>query len=213
MPLATAWYSASALERVCTSHDDNARVIDDFYGSLLGSTRNREHSIDLQSSGIPSHDLADLHIPFSEKEVWVTIKQLPSDKALGPDGFTGAFYKTYRPLIKVDIMTTMSAVWSRKFMNFGNLNNAYITLIPKLVGAELVKDFRPINLVHNFFQIVTKLLANRLAGRLNGMVSPIQSAFIKGRFIQDNFMLVQHTTRFLHQQNTHPPQTRHFKDL
>jgi hypothetical protein len=31
------------------------------------------------------------------------------------------------------------------------------------------------------------------------MVSPIQSAFIKGRFIQDNFMLVQQTVRFLHQ--------------
>jgi hypothetical protein len=32
------------------------------------------------------------------------------------------------------------------------------------------------------------------------MVSPNQSAFIKGCFIQDNFMLVQQTTRFLHQQ-------------
>jgi hypothetical protein len=32
------------------------------------------------------------------------------------------------------------------------------------------------------------------------MISPIQSAFIKGRFIQDNFMLVQQTARFLHQQ-------------
>jgi hypothetical protein len=44
------------------------------------------------------------------------------------------------------------------------------------------------------------VLANRLAGRLNQLVSPNQSAFIKGRFIQDNFMLVQQTTRFLHQQ-------------
>jgi hypothetical protein len=30
------------------------------------------------------------------------------------------------------------------------------------------------------------------------MVSPRQSAFIQGRFIQDNFMLVQQTARFLH---------------
>ena len=33
------------------------------------------------------------------------------------------------------------------------------------------------------------------------MMSPNQSAFIKGRFIQDNFMLVQQTSRLLHQQN------------
>jgi hypothetical protein len=44
------------------------------------------------------------------------------------------------------------------------------------------------------------MLSNRLASRLQQMVSPIQSAFIKGRFIQDNFMLVQQTVRFLNQQ-------------
>ena len=43
-------------------------------------------------------------------------------------------------------------------------------------------------------------MANRLAGRLDQLVSPNQSAFIKGHFILDNFMLVQHTTKFLHQQ-------------
>jgi hypothetical protein len=32
------------------------------------------------------------------------------------------------------------------------------------------------------------------------MVTPIPSVFIKGRFIQDNFMLVQQTAQFLHQQ-------------
>jgi len=61
-------------------------------------------------------------------------------------------------------------------------------------------DFRPISLVHSFAKLVTKLLANRLAGRLDQLVSPNQSAFIKGRFILDNFLLVQHTTKFLHQQ-------------
>jgi hypothetical protein len=96
-------------------------------------------------------------------------------------------------------MAAMLAVWSRKFLNFDKLNSAYITLIQKLVGAEQVKDFRPISLVHSFAKLITKLLANRLAGRQQEMVSPIQSAFIKGCFIQNNFMLVQQTARFLHQ--------------
>jgi hypothetical protein len=66
---------------------------------------------------------------------------------------------------------------------------------------DQVKDFRPISLVHSFAKLVTKILANRLAKRLTEMVSPSQSAFIKGRFIQDNFMLVQQTSRLFHQQN------------
>jgi len=80
------------------------------------------------------------------------------------------------------------------------LNSAYITLLPKKPDADLVKDFRPISLVHNFAKLVTKVLANRLAGRLDEMVSPNQSAFIKKRFIQDNFMMVQQTVKFLHNQ-------------
>jgi hypothetical protein len=78
---------------VCTSHEEKAKVVDEFYGSLLGTRQDREHSIDLQALGIPTHNLTILDSPFSEKEVWETIKQLPSDKAPGPDGFMGRFYK------------------------------------------------------------------------------------------------------------------------
>jgi hypothetical protein len=137
--------------------------------------------------------------PLSE-EVWATIKCLPSDKAPGPDGFTGRFCKSCWSIIKNEVMAAMSCVWARKFRNMGGLNSAFITLLPKLQPARCVKDFRPISLVHSFAKLVTKVLANRLAGRMHGMVSLNQSAFIKKRFIQDNFMLVQQTARFLHQQ-------------
>jgi hypothetical protein len=98
------------------------------------------------------------------------------------------------------VSAAVSAVWSRNFVNLNRLNTAFMTMIPK-EGAYQVKDFRPISLVHSFAKLITKVLANRLAKRLNDMVSPNQSAFIKGRFIQDNFMLVQQTSRLLHQQN------------
>jgi mannosylglycoprotein endo-beta-mannosidase len=97
-------------------------------------------------------------------------------------------------------MSAISAVWSRKLVNLGILNSAYITLIPKKEDADQPKDFRPISLVHSFAKLITKLLANRLAPKLQEMVPPVRSAFIKGRFIQDNFMLVQQTARYLHQQ-------------
>ena len=186
--------------RICTSQQDKAAVIDEFYVNLLGSCTAREHTINLAELGISEHNLSELDLPFTEEEVWSTIKQMPSDKAPGPVGFTGRFYKTCWPIIKEDIMAAISAIWSRKLVNFGTLNSAYITLLPKKEDADQPKDFRPISLVHSFAKLVTKLLANRLAPKLQEMVSPVQSAFIKGRFIQDNFMLVQQTARYLHQQ-------------
>jgi hypothetical protein len=84
----------------------------------------RAHSINLQALGMPSHDLADLDAPFSEKEVWETIKKLSSDKAPDRMGSLGGFYKACWPIIKQDIMRVVSIVWSRRFRNFDKLNSA-----------------------------------------------------------------------------------------
>lgn len=47
-------------------------------------------------------------------------------------------------------------------------------------------------------QLVTKLLANRLRSHLDNLISKNQNAFIKRRFIHDNFMMVHQIARFLH---------------
>jgi hypothetical protein len=80
-------------------------------------------------------------------------------------------------------MSALQTIWGKKFRNLWMLNSAYITLIPKNAEADQVKDFRPISLVHSFAKLVTKILANRLVGHLDEMVSPNQSAFIKKCFI------------------------------
>jgi hypothetical protein len=186
--------------QLLSSHEDKEKNIFNFYNSLLGEALERDVTVNLEALGIPQHDLSELETPISEEEVWKTIGSLPSDKAPEPDGFTGNFYKTCWPIIKMDVMAAVSAIWSRKFGSFQQLNSAYITLVPKKEDAISIRDYRPISLVHSFAKLLTKILANRLARRLNELVSPVQSAFIKGRFIQDNFMLVQQTARFLHQQ-------------
>ena len=59
---------------ILTSQDEKEKNIFDFYSNLLGESLDREVTINLD-------------------EVWRTISSLPSDKAPGPDGFTGKFYK------------------------------------------------------------------------------------------------------------------------
>ena len=68
-------------------------------------------------------------------------------------------------------MAAVSAVWSRKFAHFEAVNSAYITLLPKKEDASCIKDYRPISLVHSFAKLVTKILANRLASKLDKLVS------------------------------------------
>lgn len=73
-----------------------------------------------------------------------------------------------------------------------------MVLIPKKEDAIRVGDYRPISLVHSFAKLITKIMANRLAPKLQSLVANNQSAFIRGRCIHDNFILVQHMVRYLH---------------
>jgi hypothetical protein len=175
--------------RTVTSHEEKAQVLLNFYSNLIGSREQRHNTIDLAALGVQQHDLHMLDTPIFEEEVWNTNRLLHSDKAPRPDGFTGQFYKVCWSIIKEDIMTAVLTVWRRDFRNLILLNSAY-ALLPKKDCAVHAADFRPISLIHSFAKLVTKIMANRLAGQLEGTVSTNQSAFIKRRFIQDNFMLV-----------------------
>jgi hypothetical protein len=82
---------------------------------------------------------------------------------------------------------------------FARLNRALITLTPKKPDAMEVKDYRPISLVHSFAKLLSKLMANRLRRRLGDVMSTNQSAFIRGRSLHDNFILVRQVARKINQ--------------
>jgi hypothetical protein len=182
-------------EMLVTEQERKNVIFTEAYAELLGAIHNREHGIELQALDIPTKDLHELDRIFSEEEVWSTIKELPSDRAPGPDGFTCAFYKRVWPVIKHDIMAGLLKLGVGDGRGFGRLNRALITLIPKRQDAMEVKDFRPISLVHSFSKLFSKILANRLRGRLGELVSMNQSAFVKNRSLHDNFVLVRQVAR------------------
>jgi hypothetical protein len=180
------------------NHAGKASIIDDFYNSLLGTRVDRENTVDLTELGLNTHDLTELDLPFTVVEVWRTIEQLPPDKAPGPDGFTGRFYKSCWSIIKDDIMAAISAIWSRKFVNFEVLNTAFITLLPKVDSAEQPKDFRPISLVHSFAKLVTYVTrilqergVSRIRYRSDTDTYPIRRRYVSAEYPDFYYFLEQ----------------------
>jgi hypothetical protein len=80
-----------------------AAMLKSYFDRLLEQGLPREATINFGSIGIMQQDLATLELPFMEEEVWHTLKDLPSDKSPGPDGMTGAFFKTAWLVIKLDV--------------------------------------------------------------------------------------------------------------
>jgi hypothetical protein len=124
---------------------------------LLGTIQNREHTLNLQELAVENRAdfLEDLGAIFTAEEVWNIIKEPPADRAPGPDGFIGAFYKRSWPVIKPTIMAAVLKLFVGDERNFGRLNWALITLIPKKPDVQEIGDYRPISLVHSFAKLFT----------------------------------------------------------
>jgi len=75
------------------SHEEKEEILYRFYNDLLGTRVERTQSIDWNNLQLCRIEDNDLDMPFTEEEVEHTIKMLPAEKAPGPDGFTGIFYK------------------------------------------------------------------------------------------------------------------------
>jgi hypothetical protein len=78
---------------VATGHEEKAQLLWDFYSGLLGAREERPCTHNLAALGLLEHDLSFLDAPILEEEVFNTIKHMPNDKAPGPDGLIGLFYK------------------------------------------------------------------------------------------------------------------------
>jgi hypothetical protein len=135
--------------------------------------------------------MSSLECELSEEELKSVIFSMSSQKAPGPDGFTGLFYRSTWSIIKYDLLRALQQMFELRASSWHLLNTASIVLIPKKEGQLSPSSFRPISLMHNVAKILSKILANRLAPLLPKLVSLCQSAFIKGRCIQDSYQYVQ----------------------
>jgi hypothetical protein len=164
-----------------TEHNQKEEIIHEHFSSVMGRGPSRRRDLNWESLNLGNVALDGIDDPFSEEEVHMVISQMPSDKAPGPDGFIGAFFKKCWGIIKEDVM--------RVIQNFNNLhiahlqwvNSANIVLFPKKGGGEEITEYRPISLIHAIAKIIAKIIAIHLAPLMNDIVSNAQSAFINKR--------------------------------
>ncbi|GJY05304.1 putative RNA-directed DNA polymerase, eukaryota, reverse transcriptase zinc-binding domain protein [Tanacetum coccineum] len=106
------------------------------------------------------------------------------NKSPGPDGFTFEFFRKLWDLIGTEFSEAIE--WFFEYGMFPKgCNSSFIALIPKVQDAKFCSDFRPITLITSMYKVISKILANRIAGVISELVSDIQSAFVAQRQILD----------------------------
>nr|GEW95664.1 RNA-directed DNA polymerase, eukaryota, reverse transcriptase zinc-binding domain protein [Tanacetum cinerariifolium] len=131
----------------------------------------------------------ELESNVSKEELKRAVWDCGVDKSPGPDGFSFGFYRHFWSTIENDVLEAVN-----HFLTHGDIpkgcNSSFIVLIPKVLNANMVKDFRPISLIGSIYKIIAKILANRLVNMLDDIVNEVQSAFIAERHILDGPFII-----------------------
>lgn len=123
-------------------------------------------------------------------ELHSIIKKMRSNASPGPDGLNAAFFKTAWPWISQDVHKVVTDFYSTAFLQ-PELNQTFITLIPKKMHPVLPQDFRPISLCNVIYKLISKSLADRLKPQLPNYIDHSQATFIENRHISSNIVITQ----------------------
>ena len=94
-------------DNIITEQHQKEEVFTSEFRNRMGKYQARDFTLDLDYLEMEVVGLHELDAIFTEEEIWNVIKDLPADRAPGPDGFIGMFYQKAWPIIKHDIMAAI----------------------------------------------------------------------------------------------------------
>ena len=136
----------------------------------------------------------------TEQEVRKALRYSKPGTAPGADGIPVQLYQRFKDQFAPLLARVFTAIGTVGRAPRGFLDSI-ITVLYKKGERTAVGNYRPISLTHTAYRLLAKSLGSRMGGVLPRLIDPAQTAFVQGRSIGENVMLLQLVPKLLEQRN------------
>ncbi|XP_062104897.1 uncharacterized protein LOC133816384 [Humulus lupulus] len=141
--------------------------------------------------------------PFTKKDVEAAMFSINSSKSLGPDGYGSGFFKVMWKDLEEEISDAIMGFFYHGLL-LDELNNATLSLIPKVETPTKAVEYRPIACCNTLYKCISKMLCGRLTKVLPLLVNQNQGAFVKDRLLAHNILIFQDIIKGYKRKNISP---------
>ena len=171
---------------ITTDNTEIQRIIRDYYQQLYANKMDNLEEMDqfLEKYNFPKlnqEEIENLNRPITSTEIKTVIRNRPTNRSPGPDGFTAEFYQKCREELTPILLKLFQKIAEEgKLPN--SLHEAAISLIPKpdKDATHKKENYRPISLMNIDAKILNRILANRIQEHIKQTIHHYQIDFIPG---------------------------------
>lgn len=138
--------------------------------------------------------------PVDEQEIQAAVFSVGALKAPSPNGLNGLFFQKKLGDYEERCCQGNPSILQYWPFTF-DVNEMIVTLTAKILLPESINHLRPIGCCNFLYMVLSKILVLRMKSVMGEIVSPNQSAFVKGKLIQDNLAIAHEIFHVLKKKN------------
>lgn len=95
------------------------------FTQIFGTTKHRSVALNWDELNLEHVELEELEQELTLEEIKRAVDAIPADKAPGPDGFSGGFFKTCWDTIKWDLLAALQQLFRMDSRGLDRVNHTH----------------------------------------------------------------------------------------